>query len=119
MAQVPVVPDNVAQVHQGLDVPAAPVQGPQGDQPVQQDNSDLGEQVQAPPVEGLAADMVRILFSDMCFFLLRLLQVGCLTTIFTAGLSRAILLLCRVCLAEFSYSVFVSRGTFAFLPRSI
>lgn len=68
MAQVPVVPDNVAQVHQGLDVPAAPVQAPQGDQPVQQENSDLGEQVQAPPVEGLAADMVRILFSDMCFF---------------------------------------------------
>ena len=120
MAQVPVSPVNVAQVHQALDVPAAPVQAPQGDQPVQQDNPNLDEQIQAPPIEALAADMAGIVFSGIwSVVLLRLLQVGYQAIIFTAGLSRAILLLCRVCLAEFSYSVCVSCGTFAYLLSSI
>ena len=61
MARVPVAPDNVAQVHQALDVPVAPVQAPQGDQPAQ-------VQVQAPPIERLAADMVGILFSGIWLF---------------------------------------------------
>ena len=61
MARVPVTPDNVAQVHQALDVPVAPVQAPQGNQPAQ-------VQVQAPPIERLAADMMGILFSGIRLF---------------------------------------------------
>ena len=74
-------------------------------------------------MEALAADMVGIVFSSVwSVVLLRLLQVGYLAIIFTAGLSRAILLLCRVChanlviqfvcLAEPLPSYFVVSGCF-------
>ena len=68
IVQVPLVTDNVAQVHQALEAPAAPVQAPQGYQPAQQEIPDLGEQVHAPPIEGLATDMVGILFPGIWLF---------------------------------------------------